>query len=55
VNQLLVDTSAWVALFNNKVFSFTDCVSFGMMHTLGIYQAFSFDEDFARAGFVMRP
>lgn len=41
--------------YHDKVFSFTDCVSFGMMHLLGIYQAFTFDEDFARAGFVMRP
>ena len=41
--------------YQDKVFSFTDCVSFGMMHSLAVYQAFTFDEDFARAGFVMRP
>jgi predicted nucleic acid-binding protein len=47
----------WVVFqnYHDKVFSFTDCVSFGMMHSLGIYQAFTFDEDFARASFVMRP
>ena len=41
--------------YEDKVFSFTDCVCFAMMHELGIYQAFSFDADFARAGFVVRP
>ena len=41
--------------YTDKVISFTDCVCFAMMHDLGIYQAFSFDADFARAGFVVRP
>lgn len=41
--------------YTDKVISFTDCVCFGMMHDLSIYQVFSFDADFARAGFVVRP
>ena len=41
--------------YTDKVISFTDCVCFAMMHDLGIYQAFSFDADLARAGFVVRP
>ena len=41
--------------YTDKVISFTDCVCFAMMHELGVYQVFSFDADFARAGFVVRP
>lgn len=41
--------------YEDKIFSFTDCVTFAMMHDLGVYQVFSFDADFARAGFVVRP
>lgn len=41
--------------YSDKVISFTDCVCFAMMHELGIYQAFSFDSDFFRAGFVVKP
>lgn len=41
--------------YSDKVISFTDCVSFGMMQELGIYQVFTFDSAFARAGFVVRP
>ena len=41
--------------YTDKVISFTDCVCFAMMQDLSIYQAFSFDADFARAGFVVRP
>jgi predicted nucleic acid-binding protein len=41
--------------YDDKVLSFTDCVAFAMMHYLGLYQVFSFDNDFARAGFIVRP
>jgi predicted nucleic acid-binding protein len=41
--------------FTDKVMSFTDCVCFAMMHDLGLYQVFTFDQDFARAGFVVVP
>jgi predicted nucleic acid-binding protein len=35
--------------------SFTDCTSFVIMRELGIRTAFSFDRDFQRAGFEVRP
>lgn len=48
---------AWLLFlkYTDKVLSFTDCVSFAAMHRLGLYQAFSFDEDFVQVGFVRRP
>lgn len=33
--------------------SFVDCVSFVVMHNYRISQAFSFDDDFSRAGFQL--
>jgi len=41
--------------YEDKVLSFTDCICFAMMHHLGIYQAFAFDDDYAQVGFVVRP
>ncbi len=41
--------------YTDKVMSFTDCVCFAMMRDLEMYQVFTFDQDFARAGFVVRP
>lgn len=36
-------------------FSFTDCVSFSLMRAIGISKAFTFDEDFQKAGFECIP
>ena len=41
--------------YTDKVISFTDCVCFAMMQEMNVYQVFSFDADFARAGFLVRP
>ena len=41
--------------YADKVISFTDCVCFAMMNDLEMYQVFTFDRDFARAGYVVRP
>lgn len=35
--------------------SYTDCISFAVMHMVGIQLAFTFDEHFAAAGFVRVP
>lgn len=39
----------------DKVWSFTDCVSFVVMKQRGISEAFAFDDDFRQMGFVCRP
>ncbi len=36
-------------------FSYVDCLSFALMRARGIGEAFAFDEDFVRYGFVVRP
>jgi uncharacterized protein len=41
--------------YDDKVLSFTDCVSFALMRQRGLFEAFTFDDDFTRAGFVVRP
>ena len=49
--------SAWemLAARDDKRWSLTDCLSFVTMETLGIRIAFSFDSDFAQAGFELLP
>ncbi|MBI5369024.1 MAG: type II toxin-antitoxin system VapC family toxin [Planctomycetes bacterium] len=37
------------------VLSFTDCTSFVVMRHFGITEAFTFDDDFRRAGFTVLP
>lgn len=41
--------------YDDKTFSFTDCVSFVIMRDLGIQEAFTFDEHFLQMGFVRKP
>ncbi len=41
--------------YTDKVISFTDCTCFAIMKQRNLFEAFSFDADFARAGFVVRP
>jgi uncharacterized protein len=36
----------------DKVWSFTDCVSFALMHELRLRDAFTTDHHFKQAGFV---
>ncbi len=43
---------ALLARFADKNFTFTDATSFAVMERLGLSLAFSFDEDFVRAGFT---
>jgi predicted nucleic acid-binding protein len=43
---------ALLAQFADQDFTFTDATSFVVMRRLGISVAFSFDEDFAKAGFI---
>src|SRR5208282_257647 len=39
----------------DKQWSVTDCSGFVIMRSLGIHDAFTFDRDFAEAGFTARP
>ncbi len=41
--------------YDDKSFSFTDCISFVIMQDLGIQEAFTFDEHFVQIGLVRRP
>jgi predicted nucleic acid-binding protein len=41
--------------YGDQRLSFTDCISFAVMRTLGSKEAFSFDEDFTRCGFHRVP
>ncbi|MHB8491938.1 MAG: type II toxin-antitoxin system VapC family toxin [Solirubrobacteraceae bacterium] len=45
------DAAAWLCRRDDREFSFTDATSFAIMRSLGIQQAFAFDDDFAAAGF----
>lgn len=39
----------------DKLWSFTDCVSFAMMRDLGLLSALTFDHNFKEAGFTVIP
>jgi len=41
--------------YEDKDFSFTDCVSFVVMWELGIKEAFAFDEHFNQMGLIRKP
>lgn len=52
-----IERHAWQFFrkFDDKAFSFVDCTSFVVMKHLGITTAFSFDEHFKQAGFLVVP
>jgi predicted nucleic acid-binding protein len=50
-------TAAWIRFkkYRDHRFSFTDCTSFVVMERYGLREAFTFDGDFRKAGFVVIP
>jgi predicted nucleic acid-binding protein len=41
--------------YEDKSFSFTDCVSFVVMRLLGLHEVFGFDQHFTQMGFDQKP
>ena len=41
--------------YRDKLWSFTDCVSFAFMDELGLEEAFSFDQNFTQYGKILYP
>ncbi len=56
INEDLRD-QAWeiFAGYEDQVLSFTDCTSFALMRERKLLEAFTFDQDFRRAGFIVQP
>ena len=46
---------AWFERYDDKDFSFTDCVSFAVMKRLELSTALTFDQHFVQAGFERKP
>ncbi|MGD0587324.1 MAG: type II toxin-antitoxin system VapC family toxin [Thermoplasmata archaeon] len=44
-----------MASHTDKNWSLTDCTSFVIMRSLGVHDAFAFDQDFVQAGFSAHP
>jgi len=51
---IIKDANEIFRKYRNLKLSFTDCTSFAVMKRLGINSALSFDEDFKKAGFIIR-
>ncbi len=51
------ETAAWEIFeqYSDQVFSFTDCTSFAVMHSLGLTRVFTADHHFAVMGFTLVP
>jgi predicted nucleic acid-binding protein len=45
----------WFDRYDDKDFSFTDCVSFAVMRRLKLKVALTFDQHFKQAGFQPKP
>jgi predicted nucleic acid-binding protein len=52
---LLQDGWLYLVQHQDKDYSLTDCISFVVMHRLGIDTAYTFDHHFVQSGFVKEP
>lgn len=52
-----IRATAWeiFTTYRDQVLSFTDCTSFALMRERKLLEAFTFDADFQRAGFIVHP
>lgn len=61
VRMIHIDESLWKQAWEffkkypDQAFSFTDCVSFAVMRVFDVSVAFSFDQDFLKAGLQIVP